>query len=130
MVHQQRHQVDPAGHPGVAAAPQPAGPRIHAAGDRELRDDLAEDQRDQQLAEADDEEAPDHRRTAGGQRVGEQRVDADDGREVGEAEGEVGPRAHLPLELGFEARARADARRRHGGVKDCCITVVGPGGRR
>ena len=106
---QQRDQVDPAGQPGPASAPEATRPRVDAAGDGVLRDDLAEDQRDEELAYADDDQPPDHRRAAGNDGETEQRVRRDHGGEVGEAEREVGPHAHLALELrgvaeGLESR--------------------------
>jgi hypothetical protein len=74
--HQQRPHVHPAGHPRPALAPQPPGPGVDAAGDRVLGDDLAEDQRDEELAAAGQHERPDHRRSAVDDRDAEEGVGA------------------------------------------------------
>ena len=97
--HDDRPDVDPRDDPGVAPVPQPPGPRVDAAGQRVLGDDLAEDQRDQQLADTDDHDPPDRGRPPDRQAVGEQRVHADQRREVREAQGHVGPQAHAAVEL-------------------------------
>jgi hypothetical protein len=50
------------------------------------------------LTDADDQIAPEKRRTAGGERNRKQRVDPDDWRQIREAEGEISPQAHRPFE--------------------------------
>ena len=94
----ERADVDPRGHPCVPLAPQTPGPRVDPAGDGELGDDLAEDESHEQLPAGDDDDPPDRWRPAGRQRHCQQRVDADERREVREAEGEVRPGTHRPLE--------------------------------
>ena len=48
----QRPAVDPAGQPGPASPDQPSGPGVDPARDRELRDDLREHERHEQLPES------------------------------------------------------------------------------
>ena len=117
---QQREHVDPAGHPCPFASPQPSRPGIDTPGHRELRHHFAEDQRDQHLSDAGDQQAPDHRWAGGGQREREHRVDADHRRQVGEAQREVRPRAHVALEVRLEPQ-RLELRE---------VLVVGRGFRR
>ena len=72
---------------------------VDAAGNGELRNNLGEDEHDHELAGDDDRDSPEHRATARRKRVGIERVDADDRREVGEAKREVGPDAHDAAQL-------------------------------
>ncbi|MNO99625.1 hypothetical protein D3C76_913990 [compost metagenome] len=95
--------IHPAHHPCPAFAHQATRPRVDATGNRELRYHFAEHQAHQHLAETDQQVGPEHRRTARGQAQAEQGVDADDRRQVGEAEGEVLPQAHAAFEVGAVA---------------------------
>jgi hypothetical protein len=97
-----RDHVDPAGDPSPLRAPQAPVPGVDAARDRVLRDDLTEHARDEQLPEARDDEHPEGRRAGNREGCGEGRVDADDRREVGEAEREVPPEPHVALELAID----------------------------
>ncbi|MNF76079.1 hypothetical protein D3C84_581780 [compost metagenome] len=99
----ERPGVDPAHHPRPALADQATGPGIDAAGDGELRNHFTEHQAHQQLAEADQQVGPEHRRAACRKAEAEQGVDAHHGRQVGEAEGEVFPQAHAAFEVGAVA---------------------------
>jgi len=66
---------------------------------KEGSDQGAEHERDEQLPGADDDDPPDRGRAADGECQREERVDADERRQVGEAEGEVRPEAHGTVEL-------------------------------
>jgi hypothetical protein len=48
--------VDPRHDPGVRSVPESSGPLVEAAGDRELRHDLAEDHGNEQLSGGGDDE--------------------------------------------------------------------------
>ena len=91
--------VHPAGHPCPALANEASRPGIQAARDRKLRDDLAEYQAHHELAQADQDVGPPHRRAAGDESAGEDGVHADHRREVGKSQGEVFPLRHGPIEV-------------------------------
>src|SRR5262249_31193616 len=96
--HAERPQVSPSGQPAPAFANQSLGPRQNSAGDRILRDDLAEYQANQRLTDADDKIAPEKRRTAGGEQKRKQRVTPDAGTKMGNAGGKFPQQAHRPLD--------------------------------
>ena len=91
--------INPADHPRPTLAHQTTGPRVDTAGNRELRDHFTKNQTHQQLPGSDQQIGPEHRRAAGGQTQAEQGVDADDGRQVGKAQGKVFPQAHASIEI-------------------------------
>src|SRR5436190_8791831 len=96
---EQRPDVEPAGEPGVAVTDQLFAPLVDASGDRIARSDLAERQGHQHLARDDDRDRPDERRARRRQAEGEERVHADDRREVREPEREVAPESERPGQL-------------------------------
>ena len=96
--------IHPAGHPCPALAHQAARPGIQAAGDRKLGNDLAEDQAHHELAEADQDVGPPHRRSAGDERAREYGVHADHRRQIGKPQGEVLPLRHGPVEMRYIAQ--------------------------
>src|SRR5882757_3582576 len=96
-------QVDPPRHPGPTLSHQPPGPGVKTAGNGKLGDNLSEHQGYQQLPQPNKQIAPEHRWTASGDRKGENRVDANHRRQVGEAKREVRPQAHGAIELGVIA---------------------------
>ena len=84
-----RPQVDPAREPGVRLrVAQQLRPLEDGAGDREVRGDLREHERDDELAERDDRERPDERPAERPDAEDEQREDAGGGRDVAERRGE------------------------------------------
>ena len=91
--------VNPARHPRPAFADEAPRPGIQAAGNRKLRNDLAEHQAHHELSQADENIGPPHRRAAGGEGGREQRVHADHRRQVREAQGEVLPLRHGAIEM-------------------------------
>ena len=65
---------------------------------RELRHDFAKHHRDQELADTDDDKPPNRGRSANGHDDCEERIDADERREIGETEREVIPQPHRTAE--------------------------------
>lgn len=109
--------VDPPVHPCPLLAPKAPGPGIDASGNGVVGDDFAENQGDEELACSDDEQGPQHWRSASSHGSGEEGVNAYNWGEVGEAQRDVAPEAHLPLELlvvGVSQRCKAR-----------CVRVVG-----
>ena len=96
---EQSPQVNPPRHPRPPLPHQPPRPGIETARNRELRDNLAEHQRHQQLSQPDKQIAPEHRGPARGQGKRKHRVHADHRRKVGEPEREVRPQTHRAIEL-------------------------------
>ena len=96
---EQRAPIYPAGHPRPTLADQPACPGIQAPGDGKLRDDFAEHQADEHLADAHEQIPPEHRRTARREGESEQTVDTHDRRQVREPEREVLELGHRAIEL-------------------------------
>ncbi|MNC31018.1 hypothetical protein D3C75_793220 [compost metagenome] len=57
-----RHHINPACHPCPFTPPKTTRPWVYPTSQRELGNDLAKDERHQQLANPSDEQCPDHRR--------------------------------------------------------------------
>ncbi len=87
--HDQRPAVDPSNPPAVARPDQVLAPLKERAGNRVVASQLGEDERHEELPEHHDRQQPDVSRTAGANSQDEQRIDADDRRDVAEGDREV-----------------------------------------
>ncbi len=97
--HEQRPGVEPAREPAEPLPDELLRPLVDPTGDRILRHDFRERENDEHLARNDQRNRPDHRGACGREPEGEERVHADDRREVGEAEREVAPQAERSRQL-------------------------------
>ena len=87
--HDQRPSVDPTDPPSIVRPDQVLAPLEQCAGNRIVAAELGEHERDKQLPQDDDGQQPDVPRTGGADTEDEQRVDADDRRDVAEGNREV-----------------------------------------
>ena len=87
--HDQRPSVDPPHPPSVARSDQMLSPLEQRAGDGIVAAELGKDERHKELAQHDDGQQPEVSRSRGADPQDEQRVDADNRRDVAEGDREV-----------------------------------------
>ena len=92
-------EIDPPCEPRVRPVGQVLGPLVHRARDREVRADLSEVQRDDELADDDDGPAPEEEAAGQGDAEDEQREDAGRRRDVRKGNGKARVDTQGPAEL-------------------------------